>query len=133
MIVRDAARRASASPTSGSGAKPTPTRSSISRSSWCARSRRTWRSASVSGGGKAAGPEVAGEDHVELCGVETDLGDQREPGHQAEHETELAVDRLRVRQLVLDERGADAQQDRIPDATHDRAGERASGSTPMTV
>ena len=61
---------------------------------------------------QAPGPQVPRPDHVELGGVEGDLGRQIEEGEQAEDERKGAVLLARVAQRMLDEDATEVLQNR---------------------
>ena len=126
--VRHGRRASRTAPATGSGAKPTATFSSSRRVLLV---REVAQHAVVGGGGRlrdAPGPQTAGEHDVDLGRVDGQLGDEREPGHEAEHEAELPVDRLRVLELVLDEGGSDGEQHRVTHAAHQRPGHERAGA-----
>src|ERR1700704_2543312 len=72
--------------------------------------------------GQAARPQPVGPDHVDLDGVQGELGLQVEPGDQAEYQGERAVQRRGVGQLMRDEITAEGLQYLPDDGADGRAG-----------
>src|SRR6476659_3278356 len=77
---------------------------------------RIWRR------GQASRPQPVGPDHVDLDGVQGELGLQVEPGDQPEYQGERAVQRRGVGQLMRDEITAEGLQDLPDDGADGRAG-----------